>query len=164
MDYKYIEQLLERYWQAETSLEEERILKAFFAQETLPEEMECLRPLFSDDTAGQQATLGDDFDSHIIQLISDDEQAAGTQAVKAVKVSLSQRLMPLFKAAAVVAIILTVGSALQAPWDASWNDTAADIAQQQADSVSMARPVQAENVGETSIDSTKVLMPVSAKD
>ncbi|MBQ4446467.1 MAG: pyruvate ferredoxin oxidoreductase, partial [Prevotella sp.] len=32
MDYKYIEQLLERYWQGMTTLEEERILRAFFSQ------------------------------------------------------------------------------------------------------------------------------------
>ena len=36
MDYKYIEQLLERYWQCETSLEEEQILQAFFRQEDIP--------------------------------------------------------------------------------------------------------------------------------
>ena len=30
MDYKYIEQLLERYWNCETSLEEEQILRSFF--------------------------------------------------------------------------------------------------------------------------------------
>ena len=30
MDCKYIEQLLERYWQCETSLEEEAQLRAFF--------------------------------------------------------------------------------------------------------------------------------------
>ena len=32
MDYKYIEQLLERYWACETTLEEEQILRAFFLQ------------------------------------------------------------------------------------------------------------------------------------
>ena len=32
MDYKYIEQLLERYWQGETSLQEEAILRSFFSQ------------------------------------------------------------------------------------------------------------------------------------
>ena len=31
MDYKYITQLLERYWEGTTSLEEEQILKAFFS-------------------------------------------------------------------------------------------------------------------------------------
>ena len=33
MDYKYIEQLLERYWEGETTLQEEAILRAFFSQE-----------------------------------------------------------------------------------------------------------------------------------
>ena len=32
MDYKYIEQLLERYWQCETSVEEESELRAFFSK------------------------------------------------------------------------------------------------------------------------------------
>jgi hypothetical protein len=32
MDYKYIEQLLDRYFEAETPLKEEEILKAFFEQ------------------------------------------------------------------------------------------------------------------------------------
>ena len=32
MDYKYIEQLLERYWKCETTLEEEEILRMFFSQ------------------------------------------------------------------------------------------------------------------------------------
>ena len=30
MDYKYIEQLIERYWECETSQQEEDILRAFF--------------------------------------------------------------------------------------------------------------------------------------
>ena len=46
MDYKYIEQLLERYWAAETSLEEEDILRAFFSQKEIPAELEQYRTLF----------------------------------------------------------------------------------------------------------------------
>ena len=33
MDYKDIEQLLERYWQCETSVEEESVLRDFFSKE-----------------------------------------------------------------------------------------------------------------------------------
>ena len=36
MDYKYIKQLLERYWKCETSLEEEEILRTFFSQKDIP--------------------------------------------------------------------------------------------------------------------------------
>ena len=46
MDYKYIEQLMERYWRGETSLEEEDILRAFFSQDNVPAELLCYRSLF----------------------------------------------------------------------------------------------------------------------
>ena len=36
MDYKYIEQLLERYWQCETSLEEEACLRAVLIGNDVP--------------------------------------------------------------------------------------------------------------------------------
>ncbi len=47
MDYKYINQLLDRYWKAETSLEEEEILRAFFSQDELPAELKPYQALFS---------------------------------------------------------------------------------------------------------------------
>ena len=39
MDYKYIEQLLERYWECKTTTQEEQILHAFFSQEDIPESL-----------------------------------------------------------------------------------------------------------------------------
>ena len=47
MDYRYIRQLLERYWKGETTLEEEQILRTFFIQKDIPEDMEVYRPLFA---------------------------------------------------------------------------------------------------------------------
>ena len=46
MDYKYIEQLLDRYWACETSEEEERILKAFFSQKDVPAALARYKALF----------------------------------------------------------------------------------------------------------------------
>ena len=46
MDYKYIEQLLERYWQCETSLEEESELRAFFSKGEIPAHLLQYRDLF----------------------------------------------------------------------------------------------------------------------
>ena len=157
MDYKYIEQLLERYWNAETTLEEENILRAFFCQKDIPAEMESLRPLF---TANAEESLDDDFDDRILAMIDEKPQTE-----KARRVTLTQRLMPLFKAAAVVAIILTLGNAAQAPWDAAWN-TPSDYAEnlKDADTVAVVIPVQVANVDEVAADSTKVLTPALPTD
>ena len=163
MDYKYIEQLLERYWAAETSLEEESILRTFFSQKDIPAEMEDLRPLFTDDAVGQ--TLGDDFDARIMQAIGCEAEKpqVSEHVVKAREVSLTQRLMPLFKAAAVVAIILTLGGALQAPWDSTWNTPEDYAAIQQADTMNVI-PVQAENFSVIASDSIGVLQTDQPKD
>ena len=108
MDYKYINQLLERYWHCETSVEEESILRAFFRQEVIPAELKRYKPLFA--YAGQeteQNVLGDDFDRKLLTSIEK------TEPVKARIITMTQRLKPLFKAAAVVAIMLTLGNAVQ---------------------------------------------------
>ena len=155
MDYKYIEQLMERYWNAETSTEEESILRSFFSQENIPAEMEQWRSLFVAD----EPKLSDDFDARILAMISEE-----AQPVKAKEVKLTQRLMPLFKAAAVVAIILTLGGALQAPWDNNWNTPVNDYTSFQIDTVDIGTPVQAENIIDKSADSTSVLLPKQPKN
>ena len=145
MDYKYIEQLLERYWQGETTLQEEAILRAFFSQDDVPASLMKYKSLF--DYGLQEETLGDDFDARILDSIGEDEKEP-----KAKVVSWSSRLMPLFKAAAVVAILLTIGNAAQAPWNYGWDnpqDEYAKYRQQQVDTVNILSPVQAENVTDT---------------
>ena len=157
MDYKYIEQLMERYWNAETSLEEESILRSFFSQENIPAEMEQWRRLFV--AGGEEPKLSDDFDNRILTMIGEENQHVQAQEVK-----LTQRLMPLFKAAAVVAIILTLGGALQAPWDNNWNTPVSDYTSFQIDTVDVGTPVQAENIIDKSTDSTSVLLPGQPKN
>ena len=106
MDYKYIEQLLDRYFQGETTLQEEQILKTFFAQEAedMPQELSSYAPLFS--MLNEKETLPDDFDQCMLAMAKD------TIQVKARIVSLAERLRPLFGAAAVIAILLTLGNAI----------------------------------------------------
>ena len=109
MDYKYIEQLLERYWRCETSLQEEEILRMFFSQEDIPAALLPYRDLFVyEQNEKEMEKLGDDFDQRILGMIQEDEP------VKARVITMRHRLMPLFKAAAVVAILLTLGNAMQA--------------------------------------------------
>lgn len=108
MDYKYIEQLLERYWNCETSLEEEEILRTFFSQKDVPAHLLRYRSLFTYEQTIKKARLSDDFDEKILKLIENEEAP-----VKARTINFSQRLRPLFKAAAVIAILLTLGNAAQ---------------------------------------------------
>ena len=70
MDYKYINQLLERYWAGETSLEEEQILRSFFSQPNVPEELKQYRCLFIyEQTEPATDVLGDDFDEQLMSII-----------------------------------------------------------------------------------------------
>ena len=146
MDYKYIEQLLERYWQGETTLQEESILRSFFSQPNIPEALLKYQPLF---TCEQEETLGDDFDARILEMIGEEE------APKAKTVTMMSRLKPLFKAAAIVAILLTLGNAAQAPWNYGWDDPKDEYAkfqeQQAADSVNLLNPMQADNATDSTL-------------
>ena len=85
MDYKYIEQLLERYWQCETSLEEESILQTFFAQKEVPTEFLKYKGLFSLPMEEKQENfLGADFDKKVLAAI---EEEGSHVKVKAIRVS-----------------------------------------------------------------------------
>ena len=141
MDYKYIEQLLERYWEGESTLQEEAILRAFFNQEDVPACLMKYKSLF--DCGLQEETLGDDFDARILSSIGQEEPK------KAKIITIVSRLKPLFKAVAIVAIILTIGNAAQAPWNYGWEnpeDEYARYRQQQVDTINILSPVQAENI------------------
>lgn len=108
MDYRYIEQLLERYWECQTTLEEEKILRAFFSQDDVPARLLQYRDLFIYQTEEvAEDVLGADFDERILSIINE------PAPVKARKIKLSQRFIPLFKAAAIVAIVLGVGNAIE---------------------------------------------------
>ncbi len=63
MDSKYIEQLLERYWQCETSLEDEAELRAFFSGSDVPKHLLRYKDLFVYQQLQQEVHLGEDFDA-----------------------------------------------------------------------------------------------------
>lgn len=106
MDYKYIEQLLARYWKAETTVEEEAILRAFFSQKNIPAALQPYRDLFVYQAEEvKEDVLGKEFDEKIYNKIG--------RPVKARTIKMTNRWMPLFKAAAMVAIILAIGNGAQ---------------------------------------------------
>lgn len=106
MDYKDIEQLLERYWQCETSVEEESVLRDFFTKEEVPAHLLRYKNLFVYQQVQQEVGLGEDFDARILAQVE-------TPVVKAKRLTLTGRFIPLFKVAAVIAIILSLGNVAQ---------------------------------------------------
>ncbi len=117
MDYKYIEQLLDKYFECQTTLEEEQILRAFFAQENMPAHLLQYRELFVSQAFGKNAeSLGTDFDERILSIIGAEKKEEEVKHVVARKVSLNKRLRPLYKAAACVAVVLAIGQAAQMPY------------------------------------------------
>lgn len=116
MDYKYIEQLLARYWECATSPEEESILRAFFSQKNVPAELEKYKSLFVYENAQAKLHLDENFDERVLAAagIADEEQEKPSpKVVKIGHVTLATRLRPLFRAAAAVTIVTLLGTAAQ---------------------------------------------------
>ena len=113
MDYKYIEQLLERYWDCETSPEEERIPQTFFSQQDLPAHLVRYRDLFVYEQQQSQLHLGEDFDKRLLEAVAATEKPETPRVVKVKKLGLAHRFRPLYKAAAAVAIVTLLGNAAQ---------------------------------------------------
>ena len=70
-----IEQLLEKYWAAETSLEEEAELRKLVRQADVEGAMEGLKMLFGHFESEQEVTLGDDFDKAVLARLSEKPEA-----------------------------------------------------------------------------------------
>lgn len=93
-DYSYIEELLESYFRAETTLHEERILRAFFMNGDVPESLAPYRSLF----AVQEEMRAEKAPEMSLEAICRE---------KAHRVN----LRPFYRAAASVAIVLCIGMA-----------------------------------------------------
>ena len=106
MDYKYIEQLLERYWSCETTVEEETLLRDFYKQNNLPENLERYRSLFEFQNEQAELRLGEEFDEKVLSKIDE-------TVVKAKHNKFVYRLYPFYRAAAIVAVVFTLGLAVQ---------------------------------------------------
>ena len=134
MDYKYIEQLLERYWECQTTLEEEAILRSFFAQEDIPARLLPYRDLFQAEEEMANERLSDDFDEKLMNRIEEGNVDGKGQKANAPShpssftlhpssLTFAQRLAPFYRAAAIVAVVLTIGMAAQQGFQNSSEET-----------------------------------------
>ena len=69
MEQTRIAALLEKYWQAETTVEEEKQLAEYFSQPTIPAEWEPLRHVFAYFVEEAKITTGADFESRLLERI-----------------------------------------------------------------------------------------------
>lgn len=106
MDSNSIEQLLERYWQCETSPEEEAQLRAYFCRDDVPRHLLRYKELFAYQQAQQALHLDEAFDARVLAEVE-------APVVKARRMTLAARFMPLFKAAATVAVVLALDNVMQ---------------------------------------------------
>lgn len=116
MDYKYIEQLLDRYWECATTPVEESILRSFFSQKDVPAELEKYKSLFVYENAQAKLHLDESFDNRVLAaagIAEEEDEKPSPKVVKIGHVSLATRLRPLFRAAAAVAIVTLLGTAAQ---------------------------------------------------
>ena len=128
-----MEQLLERYWQGETSVEEEARLREWFVQGNVPKHLVRYRDWFVYVRTEQTEHLSDDFEARIWTAI-------GRPEVKVRSLSLRTRFMPLLKAVAVVAFMVALGNVLQHPlWPEPVEVAAVDTIGKQITAPSVAR-------------------------
>ena len=104
MDYKYIEQLLERYWECQTTLDEEAILRTFFRQEDVPASLLPYRQLFLEEDALASEHVGKEFQEKVLRLVGEEStlpfgEGMGAGYCKARRMTFMRRLRPFYRAA-----------------------------------------------------------------
>ena len=103
MNAQQIEQLLQRYWDCKTTVEEERQLRQFFNGNDVPQHLMRYKDLFVYEKFMQEEQLSKDFDERLLKRIE-------LPVVKAKSISILSRLVPIAKAAAAVAMLLVLGN------------------------------------------------------
>ncbi|MEM6966907.1 MAG: hypothetical protein AAF573_19235 [Bacteroidota bacterium] len=76
MDYKNINHLLEKYWEGETSLQEEATLKQYFNQENVATEHRQFTPLFQYLKDEQDVMISDGFEAKLLAQLEKEQPSA----------------------------------------------------------------------------------------
>ncbi|MFK8008425.1 MAG: hypothetical protein AB8H03_18855 [Saprospiraceae bacterium] len=74
MDYKNINNLLEKYWEGETSLQEEDKLKQYFNNGNVAPQLEQYKSLFQYFKEEQDVMISDDFEKRLLEQIENESK------------------------------------------------------------------------------------------
>jgi hypothetical protein len=77
MDSKQLEDLLQKYWNCETSLEEEQQLREYFRTEEIPERLKDTASLFSYFEAQKQKSVDTNFEGRVVTQLKDQPKKRG---------------------------------------------------------------------------------------
>lgn len=110
MDYKYIRELLNRYFECETTPSEERMLRAFFSGDDVPEEFVAYKAMF--DAFDQESSLkvSPSFKADLLHRVGQTSSVVARPR----QFSLRIYLRPLYNAVATIAIVMLAGHVAQA--------------------------------------------------
>ena len=119
MDFNYIENLIERYFECETTLHEEQILQNFFASEDIPAELLQYQLLFR--TLGEEREVkskSSQANFTTLQLTDIPARLNDRKNKRVINSSLNYNLKPFYKAVASVALVITAGVTSSQYWSA----------------------------------------------
>jgi hypothetical protein len=74
MDSKEVGQLLEKYWNCETSLEEEQVLRSYFKSPNVPDQLKDAAELFRFFENERQRSLTTEFDDNVMRSVKKTER------------------------------------------------------------------------------------------
>lgn len=82
MDYKNINHLLEKYWEGETSLQEEETIKQYFNNGNVAPELEQFQSLFQYFKEEQDVMISDDFEKRLLNQIENETKVVPAKVRK----------------------------------------------------------------------------------
>ncbi|MCH2082455.1 MAG: hypothetical protein MK226_08695 [Saprospiraceae bacterium] len=147
MDYKHIETLVDKYFEGETSLQEETQLKDYFTKEHIHPSLEMYQGLFQYWVDESQVTLDDAFDIALLEKIEAQEAADSSASAKPKKGKvILLRTRMLYRVAAAIALVMTAWWSYQTIDKAAIekNQTAIDWSEYEPQSVEEAEKLLAE--------------------
>ena len=159
MDSKQIEQLLQRYWDCDTTVEEERQLRQFFNGGDVPAHLIRYKDLFVYQEFLQNEQLSEDFDERLLKQVE-------VPVVKAKTVSIFSRLAPIMRAVAAIALLLALGNLGERTLLQDFHQMAvSDTIGQQITSPSVALGDEADGIDQLTKDSlNRQLKPVEQQE
>ncbi len=82
MDYKNINNLLEKYWEGESSLQEEETLKQYFNNGKVAPQFEQYQSLFQYFKEEQDVMISDDFEKQLLKRIENEQKVVPAKVRK----------------------------------------------------------------------------------